>query len=295
MLKGKFLLMAVLASCAGCNDSSVLAQPITTELKASAMTTEVSIKLGEMGPSFAKRYPNKVRVVHQPAGLDFYKINWERPRGTVRVEHDKHSFVIDDVLGISSSQDLEEFKSEGLNEFDVNSGMSVPSPSLIPHDEARLKTYAILRRIMDAGWKNTVDVGDPRIRGKDRLLYAISKNQYTGLDATYLPTPEEWMQIESRTPWNFYADGVYLQVIFTRERTLTDPTKPGSYLLTFNIKTETEYFRSFAGPDNRLRWKEVVPQEIAKAKAERPKREAELRAKGFKIDESYQDPPVPVF
>ena len=258
------------------------------------MTTDVSIKLGETGPSFAKRYPGSARVTHSTPNVDFYQIDWEqRAPGQVRVEHGKHSFVIEDALGVQAPQELGDFKAEGLYNYTIFAGVS--ASDLIPHDEARLKTYAILRRIMDAGWKNTVDVGDPRIRGKDRLLYAISKNQYTGLDVTYLPTPEEWMQIESRTPWNIYADGVYLQVIFTRERTLTDPTKPGSYLLTFNIKTETEYFRSFAGPDNRLRWKEVVPQEIAKAKAERPKREAELRAKGIKIDASYQDPPVPVF
>ena len=153
-------------------------------------------------------------------------------------------------------QELRDLKAEGLYEFDISSGIT--APDLIAHDEARHKTYAILKRIEDAGWKNTVDIGGPRIRGKDRLRYAISKNKYIGLDTTYLPTFDEWMQIESRTPWNFYAAGLYLQVIFTRERTLIDPTKPGSYLLTFNIKTETEYFRGFAGPDNRLHWKEVV-------------------------------------
>ena len=101
------------------------------------------------------------------------------------------------------------------------------------------------------------------------------------------------MRIESHTPWSFYADGLYMEVSFTRERTLTDPTKPGSYLLTFNIKTETEYFRGFAGPDNRLRWKEVLPQELAKVAVTRAQKETELRAKGVPIDESYQDPPVP--
>ena len=65
-------------------------------------------------------------------------------------------------------------------------------------------------------------------------------------------------------------------------------------MLTFNIKTETEYFRGYAGPDDRLRWKQVVPQELVKVAALRASKEAELRAKGVVIDESYQDPPVPV-
>jgi hypothetical protein len=134
----------------------------------------------------------------------------------------------------------------------------------------------------------------PRLNGKARQDYMFATSNLNGLDATYAPTFEEWMRVESRTPWSFYANGVYLEVAFTREPTLTDPAKPGSYLLTFNIKTETEYFRGYAGPDNRLRWKEVVPQELVKVAALRAGKEAELRAKGVAIDESYQDPPVPV-
>lgn len=293
MMRAPFLaVLSALAVLWGCGERNH-SQPLsTTETRATAMTTEVTIKLGEMGPSLAKRYPSNVKVQHQPAGLDFYEIDWDQQSpGTVRVEHRNHSFVVEHVLGVLSSQDLEDFKSEGLKEFNISSGIT--EPDRIPHDEARLKTYAILKRIMDAGWKNTVDIGDPRVRGKDRLRYALLQNKYVGLDVTYVPTLEEWMQIESRTPWNFYANGLYMNVIFTRERSLTDREKPGSYLLTFNIRTDTEYFRGFAGPDNRLRWKELLPQEIAKAAASRAQKEAELRAKGVSLDESYQDPPAP--
>lgn len=101
------------------------------------------------------------------------------------------------------------------------------------------------------------------------------------------------MRIESRSGWSFYANGVYMEATFTREPALTDPAKPGAYLLTFNIQTETEYFRGYAGPDDRLRWKDVVPKELIKVAALRATKEAELRAKGVAIDESYQDPPVP--
>ena len=259
------------------------------------MTTNVSIKFGESGPDFAERYSGQVRVTRSTPNVHFYQIDWERPRGVIQVNHGDKSFVIEDALGVQAPQELGDFKAEGLNSYTVFAGLSVPSPSLIPHDEARLKIHAILQRIMDAGWKNVIDIGDPRVQGTDRLAYALSTNNYIGLDATQVPSFDEWMRIQSRTPWNFYANGLYMQVSFTREPTLTDPKKPGSYLLTFNIKTETEYFRGFASPDNRLRWKEVVPQEIVKAKAERPKRESELRAKGIRIDESYQDPPVPTF
>ncbi|MCY7287165.1 MAG: hypothetical protein LH624_02675 [Cryobacterium sp.] len=256
------------------------------------MTQEVVIKIGEQGPEFAKRYPESVRLVHQPAGLDFYKIDWDQRRpGVAHVENGQHSLVIHDVLGISTSQDLQQLRHEGLFDFTVFAGIT--QPDRISHDEARLKTYMLLQRILNAGWTQVIERSEPRLKGKARQDYMFATSNLNGLDATYVPTFEEWMRIESRTPWSFYANGLYMDVNFTRERTLTDPAKPGSYLLTFNIRTETEYFRGFAGPDNRLRWRELLPQELAKVADLRAKKEAELRAKGVIIDESYRDPRVP--
>lgn len=275
----------------GC-DSSQTSTP-ASESRSSIMPTEVSIKLGEIGPDFSERYPDLVQVQHQPAGLDFYKIDWERPRGTVRIDHGRYSLTIDDVLGVSSSQDLKEFKSEGLNEFDVYSG--VTEPDLISHDEARLKFFDLLQSIKQKGWKPVVYRDDPRLSGKARFDYMTAVSKYTGLDPNYLPSFDEWMRLESETTWPFYADHVYLDVTFTREPTLIDPNKPGSYLLGFKIMTETEYFRGFAASEDRARWKEVVPAELKRQAAEREKKEAALKATGIKIDESYQDPPVPDF
>ncbi len=258
------------------------------------MNQTVEIKVGESGASFAHRYAGIVRIVHQPAGLDFYKIDLDRqPRGTVKLDHGAHSVAIDDVLGVSTSEDQAELKSEGLFEFTVYSGMSVPRPGLISHDGARINIQRILRGILKAGWRQVIERSEPRLSGKTRMEYTFATSNLNGLDASYAPTLEEWMRIESDTPWSFYADGLYMDVSFAREPTLTDPAKPGAYLLTFAIKTETEYFRGYADPDNRLRWKELLPQELIKVAALRARKEAELRAAGVQIDEAYQDPPVP--
>ena len=70
-------LLAV-AALWGCGNRDHALASSTTEPKVAAMTTEVTIKLNELGPSFAKRYPDKVHVQHQPAGLNFYKIDSHR-------------------------------------------------------------------------------------------------------------------------------------------------------------------------------------------------------------------------
>ena len=255
------------------------------------MTQEVTIKLGEMGPDFARRYGSSVRVTHSTPNVDHYEINWERPPGVVRLEHGEKSLVFKDALSVLSMQSLSEFKEEGFNRFNVNAG--VTAPDLISHDEARVKIHAILRSILDAGWRQVIERSEPRLKGKARQDYMFATSNLNGLDAAYTPTFEDWMRVESRTPWSFYANGVYLEVTFTREPSLTDPSQPGAYLLSFTINTETEYFRGYAGPDDRLRWKEAVPKELVKVAALRAAKETELRAKGVAIDESYQDPPIP--
>ena len=91
----------------------------------------------------------------------------------------------------------------------------------------------------------------------------------------------------------FHAPGSYLQVTFTRERTLIDPTKPGSYMLTFNVQTEAEHFRGYVESEDRQRWKVVLPKVLSGLAESRTQKEKELRGKGVRIEETYFDPTAP--
>jgi hypothetical protein len=292
VLSKTILSCALLLVSLACTDSSE--QRIKPSLQAAdnVMTPRISIRLGEAGPDFAKRYAGAVRVTHSTPNVDHYSMRWDSPpRAQVHVEHGRNTFAIDDVFGVLSMQELRALPSEGLKTFSINAGVS--APEFISHDEARLAIHAILRRLLDAEWKPVVSRSRPRLSGQARLDYCLNVSDSIGLDPTHLPTFADWMRIPSRTAWNFYADGLYLDVSFTREPTYTDPQKPGAYLVTFNLQTETEYVRGYAGPDNRLRWKEFVQPELDKAAAQRASKEAELASKGVHLDLSYRDPPVP--
>lgn len=289
-----FLFALSLSTLMGCQKATELTN-IQTQQKATLMPQQVTLIIGEQGDSLFKRYPNILRIDRQPAGLDFYQIDWDkRPRGIVTVAHGKHSFMIEDVLGIMGVYN-HDTSSEGITDFEIKSGMSEPPPSLIPHDQARLKTYAILQNILHAGWQPFIWRDEPRLKGKIRQDYVLHDQSADGLDPNYLPTFDEWMKIKSRTNWLFYVEQMYLTVSFTREHTMTDPSKPGAYLLNFILKSEAEHYRGYVGVGsvNRAKWKELLPASLAKLPPIRAKVEAELRAKGIKIDEDYQDPPVP--
>ena len=233
-----------------------------------------------------------VNVVHQPAGLDFYSMRWaQAPYGVLNIELRDHSFSVRNVLSVQSAQELGALAGEGLYEFTFNAGIT--EPSLITHDEARIKTYEILADILRAGWKPIIPLSRPRLSGAARLSYALNVSDSIGLDPSVVPTFEEWMRIESRTAWHFYAPGAYLSVSFTRERTLVDSAKPGAYMLTFRIQTEAEHFRSYVESEDRPRWKALLPKLLPDLVVARQKKEAELKAKGVPIHEAYRDPPLP--
>jgi hypothetical protein len=255
-------------------------------------TKKYNVKLSESGQDWLKRHPDKVKIDKQPAGLDFYLMNWGRPRGVVKIEHGKYSFEIVDALSVMGTYNVD-YPNEGISSIDISAGMSVPSPSLISHDEARIKMYALLKKIQKTGWKIHAGRGDPRIKGKDRLEYVLNDDKYIGLDLEYIPNFNEWMKIDDRTPWIFYADHQYLTISFQREPTLKDPLKPGSYLLDFELETETNYYKSQVDSRERKRYKELLPNELAGLAKVRREEEAKLKQKGIPIDESYEDSPLP--
>jgi len=287
-LKFSLIGLSLLIGC----EKKVTTSSSIRETRIDVIPQQVTIKIGEQGQSFLKHYPMLVKIQHQPVGIDFYNIDWDRlPRGVVTVGYDKHSLVIENVLGISAGQDLGALANEGLSEVDIKAGIA--SSDLITHDEARSKTYALLQSLVGKGWQPITPMSDPRLKGKARFDYVLGTDQFIGLDPSYTPTLDEWMHIESNTYWRFYANHVYLTVRFTRERTLTDPAKPGAYLLSFNVKTDLEEFRGYVKPEDRQHWKELLPAVLTKFAATRAQKETELRAKGIAIDETYHDPPVP--
>ena len=258
------------------------------------MSEPLTIRLGELGPDFHRRYPQQVSFQHQPAGMDFYHIRWNvPPYGVVKLDLKNHSITLHNVLSVQTAQELGPLSSEGLYEFTMNTGIS--ESDLISHDEARLKTHAILHDLIRAGWTSVIERSEPRLRGKPRFDYTMSTDSTNGLDPAYLPTLDEWMSIESRTPWSFHAPGAYMEVSFTRERTLLDPQKPGAYMLTFSVKSEAENFRSYVGPEERSRWRTILPSVLKTLTEARKKKEDELKAKGIQIDMMYADPAIPAF
>lgn len=247
------------------------------------------IRLGETGEAFQKRNPSGVRVNRQPAGVDFYGLDWDRaPYASVRFVQGNHSFEFHHVNGVQTSEDREAFKEEGFTEWTVHALLD-PAQEL-SHTEAEARIHKLLRAAMDAGWRQYVDGGDPRLRGQDRLNLVLHGSTWLGLDVRHEPSLQDRVKIPDRTPWKLCVEGAFMELSFTRQALPTSDASKAVYLMTFNIKSKNEYLRAGVESDQLPKWREVLPAVLTQAAAQRAEEERVLRERGIEIDEGYVDP-----
>ena len=251
----------------------------------------IALSIGEHGDTFIRRNREMLNVDRQPAGLNFYELRWPSDAmGMVLIEQRTGKLPIEHVLSVTGTEDME-FPAEGLNSFSINSTLA--TTDTISHDDARMKTYSYLNRIVQSGWRVIIPRNVARVRGKHMTEFMLQSRKSTSLDPSYLPTMDEWMKFANLTEWAFYADHMFLTVQMTRERTLTDPSKPGAYLLTTELSNENGHFRGYVDGLDRPQWKKLLKHQVDRMSETRVLQEAEIRKKGIPIDERYVDPPLP--
>lgn len=113
----------------------------------------IELYIGEKGDAFARRNPTIANVDRQPAGLNFYELQWStHAMGAVVIKQGNLRLGIDNVISVTSTEDTD-FSNEGISEIKINSALT--NSQTISHDEARLKTLAYLQKINELGWKTT--------------------------------------------------------------------------------------------------------------------------------------------
>jgi hypothetical protein len=252
--------------------------------------TPVELRVGEKGASFASRLPSLAKVDRHPAGLNFYPVRWPvSAMGSVIIRQGPTRVQIANVISATGMEDVD-YLNEGMYQITINSALT--NSETISHDNARVKTHAYLKAIVDHGWRGIIPRNVARMRGKDMNDY-LNRGAITTLDPEYVLSLNEWMQLRSLTEWEFYFDGAYLTVQISRQSTMLDLQKPGVYLLSTIIQSEAEYLRGYVEGDERPHWKDLLIPKITQMNEHRAKMETELRKLGLAIDETYVDPPLP--
>ncbi|WP_211441092.1 hypothetical protein [Collimonas humicola] len=268
------------------------ASPFNLFEKKSIMYKNIVVEVGESGNDFAKKYQGMIDVNDRNPGSHFYRVNWSvDPLGTATVKNGSSTFEMGTVLSILGDSD-DTYPAEGISDFSINLGL--PPRNNILHDDARLKFYALLQRIQQAGWKRWIAPGMPRLNGADALRYQMGGVENVAslmsLDPSYIPSLEVWMTMKDMSGWQFYLNNIYMSVQFTRDRKRMDPNLPGAYFLTLKLQSKESFQRSELAYENRQRWKELYP-DVRKRQAEKRLHSEEyVRNLGFKVDMEYRNP-----
>ena len=285
--------------------------------KEKIMPQEVTLQLGKKGPESFKQAG--AVADHHTAGelVGFLDLKWpSKQLGAVTIRHGDHDLMIPHTFTAMGTAE----PYGGIVGIDLNSGIS--AGELIRHREAYDLWVKLMKRIQDSGWQRYIYLSSPRLTGKDAIRYFQDKENF-GLgditDPDAVPDFNTWYSviIQRAINANFYLDGIEMSLSFNS--TVTDQEdldrinktlsfkEWGQYMMRIEFKTarystRNDIYHTFI-PDgygiDKLQeemdkissslpeyWQRYRAIELAKRKKE----EAMLVSKGYKIDESYQDP-----
>jgi hypothetical protein len=205
------------------------------------------------------------------------------------------SMTLDHVARISIAVDSDVGRS--VEDLDL-SIRSLPDNSL--HDDYRLFLFELIDKITAAGWQHYYSPSDPRVSGSqmdkidtpDYVLgdYVLS---HPWLDPSYRLDLRRWLRIGRFHTWTFFKDGNYLKVQAWSRDSDDAPEERGTYLVSLNFKTQSEYWRTtFYTDKENARWTELMPERLEKYRIIREAREQKAIEAGIEIDTSYHDPVI---
>ncbi|WP_322048158.1 hypothetical protein [Paraburkholderia sp. J67] len=232
-------------------------------------------------------------VMNHPSGVYSYTKNWDdaKERGVVRFSHGKNSFEVSNVTILTGLGDRN-FPENGVDNWSLMLGLG--PEKMDSYEDARKKITSLLAQLRAAGWQRYIEGSDPRLSGKQAMLYALSHSGQTySLDSTYTVTPEEWKRLVVAEPvWEFYADGIFLNL--TLSYWSSNAPDVGRYLVSIKISTAADNYSPYFSDDDddkKRHWKKYLSDRLAPVRNERNVVEARLDPHEFKIDTSYMPPP----
>ena len=281
------------------------------------MPQEVTLQLGKKGPESFKQAG--AVADHHTAGelVGFLDLKWpSKQLGAVTIRHGDHDLMIPHTFTAMGTAE----PYVGIVGIGLNSGIS--AGELIRHREAYDLWVKLMKRIQDSGWQRYIYLSSPRLTGKDAIRYFQDKENF-GLgditDPDAVPDFNTWYSviIQRAINANFYLDGIEMSLSFNSTVTDQEDLDRINKTLSFNewgqymMRIEFNNLRMSMREQMNLmfldgindekllsaKWEDIAnnltkywPRYRAIELAKRKKEEAMLVSKGYKIDESYQDP-----
>ncbi|WP_171294696.1 hypothetical protein [Acinetobacter populi] len=253
----------------------------------------INLHFGEQGIQDFQKYTGG-KIDRQPAGMNFMTLNWQPPHlGKVKIENGQASLVIDHVFSVMGVQVADDPHIKGITALDIDA--SLHQAEFVSSQDAYIAYVKLMEHLNQQGWKQFFYRFNPRIAKEDNLKYILET--FKVIDVTHRLSYEEWQKIMNTVPmginYELYSQGILLQI--SLYRSAVNEKKQEQYMIRYDIQTirydeRNTIEKSYEMNDSEF----AVAFEKAseREKLSRQGKEKEMKAKGYRIDESYVDPDV---
>lgn len=272
---------------------AVLALYFAKTISASRLKMNESAFTLQLGaPSLSK--VDGLKTDNHPTGISFYDADFSpTDHKAITFGVGRHSFRLNNVTSLMGVADSE--VPGGIFEWKILFAFSdkqAESPEV-----ARDGMMQFLARLQAAGWQRYIQNHRPRLTGEQAWRYGTSGKSagVYSLDPSYTPNLEEWIAAEDSMPsWTLYADGTYIKISL-QASAMAGIAGKKTYLVIADVMNEYNFYAGgiFAGDEEKIRnWKTLLPAVLTESHAKRIASESALKAQGYTIDTTYQDPPI---
>jgi len=301
MKKVGFICVTVFMLLTACNGSESIKKTVVKEIKKETKmlrpekAEEVKLSIGGSFKDFYANYPKaKIKRVGDDKWgyTTFYTLRWSSNKpANLTISYKDMNLSLENTIYMMLTEESEDTQ-KGLKTFQLQTGIT--QADLMTYEEARVKFYAFLQKLLKQGWKRALVYDDPRISGRHAMHYKLTEEDMYYQDPTYEPTLEEWKKLETggMSSSNFwvlhYKSKVFLEINLGVVPHKTDP-ELASYLMFITMRDGEEEAMGYMKPTDKPKWKELWEERLEKASKNRIKAEDKVKTKGYSIDESYED------
>lgn len=286
------ILLLIGISISACKESTAN----NNEKKRAETVVKTELRFGKEGvESFKKYKPSLDNNYMQQVGMGFVHLRKADNLGTVRVYTESSSLDIPYVTSAMGTI-FNRKTYQGIHAIDIDSLLH--KDEYATEQEAYRNYVKLIEELKSKGWKQFYFESSARISAQDNLRY-MKENVGISTSALTVLSFEEWKTNFNHFPtlfFHLYNDDIRLDITINRsepEIFSQDREKKYQFETSFAFVTFRYDVRNVISNSD-----DMNAEEFEKAfefsrmedKENRSLREEEMKAKGYRIDESYQDP-----
>lgn len=271
----------------GCQPAKQVREETMTNLEQPIL----KLSFGAQGVQDFLQY-KKGSADNHPAGIGFYDLDWKPPKlGKVSIQSEGVNLEIDNVFSAMGVK----YNMRGLDGIQgmvINS--SLHPNQYVSRQEAYLLYVDLIKQLNSKGWKQYFMYSNGRVDKRDNLKHIMENVSSVAIDSSYILTYDEWQMVMSKNSsldLNVHNKGLQLTIMIFLT-SYDDNINKEQYMVRYDFNTKRYTQRNLIENSDQLnsdQLQDAFKKRLIEYQISREKEEADLKLRGYRIDEEYVD------